>query len=115
MATPVQRAFAHDELERALKEQSFGITSFEIVSTTPLKAAASVVLLEGPTVLVSLSNRGFQLYSPTDPPTDPDLDAEAVFETIEQLLQSVSPQYDAARRSALITKLESIQATPEPA
>ncbi|EJF57081.1 hypothetical protein DICSQDRAFT_70216 [Dichomitus squalens LYAD-421 SS1] len=107
MATPVQRAFAHDELERALKEQSFGITSFEIVSTTPLKAAASVVLLEGPTVLVSLSNRGFQVH--------PDLDAEAVFETIEQLLQSVSPQYDAARRSALITKLESIQATPEPA
>ena len=56
-----------------------------------------------------------QLHSPTESPTDPDLDAEAVFETIEQLLQSVSPQYDATRRSALIAKLESLQTTPEPA
>ena len=53
--------FTQEELARALKEQSFGINSYEIVSTTPLKATASVVLLEGQTILVSLSSRGFQV------------------------------------------------------
>ena len=53
--------FTQEELARALKEQSFGITTFEIVSTTPLKATASIVLLEGQTILVSLSSRGFHV------------------------------------------------------
>ena len=44
---------------------------------------------------------------------DPDLDAEAVFETIEQLLHSVSPQYETARRSALLAKLGNL--SPETA
>ncbi|KAI1794881.1 hypothetical protein LXA43DRAFT_882761 [Ganoderma leucocontextum] len=112
MASPTQEsephAFVKEELSRALNEQSFGITSYEIVSSTPLKAAASVVLLESDTILVSLSSRGFQLHSLNESPTDPDLDAELVFETLEQLLQSVSLQYDAARRSALIAKLDAL-------
>lgn len=41
---------------------------------------------------------------------DPELDAEAVFETIEHSLQSVSPQYEAARRSALMAKLDGLSA-----
>ena len=123
-------AFVKEELSRALNEQSFGITSHEIISSTPLKAAARVVLLEGDTILLSLSSRGFQvrtlgfcsirpyerssqLHSLNESPTDPDLDAELVFETLEQLLQSVSLQYDAARRSALIAKLDAL-ASPEP-
>lgn len=39
---------------------------------------------------------------------DPDHDAEAVFETLEQLLTSVSSKYEAAHRSALQVKLESL-------
>ena len=54
-------AFVKEELSRALNEQSFGITSHEIISSTPLKAAARVVLLEGDTILLSLSSRGFQV------------------------------------------------------
>ena len=53
--------FTQEELARALKEQSFGINTYEIISTTPLKATASVILLEGQTILVSLSSRGFQV------------------------------------------------------
>ncbi|KAM5538716.1 hypothetical protein V8D89_007745 [Ganoderma adspersum] len=116
LASPPQQskphAFVKEELSRALSEQSFGITSHEIISSTPLKAVARVVLLEGDTVLLSLSSRGFQLHSLNESPTDPDLDAELVFETLEQLLQSVSLQYDAARRSALIAKLNAL-ASPE--
>ena len=124
-------AFVKEELSRALNEQSFGITSYEIVSSTPLKAAARIVLLEGDTILVSLSSRGFQvrqinfcstclyerdpqLHSLNESPTDPNLDAELVFETLQQLLQSISLQYDAARRSALIAKLDAL-ASPESA
>ena len=39
---------------------------------------------------------------------DPDHDSETVFETIEQLLQTVSPQYEQSRRNALLAKLESL-------
>ncbi|KAI0755219.1 hypothetical protein C8Q80DRAFT_418593 [Daedaleopsis nitida] len=101
-------AFVEEELNHTLTEQSFGISSYEIVSTSPLKATAKIVLLEEETVMVSLTSRGFQLHSPSEPPMDPDLDAEIVFETIEQLLQSVSPRYGAAQRSALMAKLNAL-------
>ncbi|KAI0373710.1 hypothetical protein BV20DRAFT_1049653 [Pilatotrama ljubarskyi] len=101
-------AFAREELARALAEQSFGISSYELVSSSPLKAAARVVLLEGDAIVVSLTSRGFQLHSPTEAPMDPDHDSERVFETIEQLLETVSPQYESARRSALLSRLESL-------
>lgn len=39
---------------------------------------------------------------------DPDHDAETIFETIEQLLQTVSPGFESAQRSALMAKLESL-------
>ena len=39
---------------------------------------------------------------------DPDLDAETVFETVEQLLESISPRYESAKRSALMSKLEAL-------
>ncbi|KAI0771207.1 GSKIP domain-containing protein [Trametes elegans] len=113
MSTPSQQqsapsAFVREELERALAEQSFGIVSFEITSSSSMKATARVVLLEGEPVLVSLTSRGFQLNSPSEAPMDPDLDSETVYETLEQLLQTVSPQYESARRNALLAKLESL-------
>ncbi|KAI9059275.1 hypothetical protein FKP32DRAFT_1596635 [Trametes sanguinea] len=101
-------SFTREELERALAENSYGISSFEIMSSSPLKATARVVLLEGEPVIVSLSSRGYQLHSPSEAPMDPDHDSETVFETIEQLLQTVSQQYESAKRNALFTKLESL-------
>ena len=54
-------AFMEEELTRALNEQSFGIASFEVVSTSPMKATARVVLLEKEPVMVALTSRGFQV------------------------------------------------------
>ena len=54
-------AFVEEELVRALTEQSFGIASYEVVSTSPMKATALVVLLEGESILVSLTSRGYQV------------------------------------------------------
>ncbi|KAI0769912.1 hypothetical protein C8Q74DRAFT_1202280 [Fomes fomentarius] len=105
-------AFVEEELVRALNEQSFGLSSYEIVSTSPLKAIARVVLLEEAIIMVSLTSRGYQLNSPSEPPSDSDLDAEAVFENIEQLLQSVSPSYEAARRSVFVAKLSALSPSP---
>ncbi len=116
-------SFMLEELERALAEQSFAISSFETTSSSPLKATARVVLLEGEVVLVSLTSRGYQvcdnglasgmlrthsvqLHSPSEAPMDPDHDTEIIFETIEQLLQTVSPQFESAQSSALMEKLE---------
>ena len=58
-----KHAFVEEELVRALKEQSFGISSYQIVSTSPMKATARVALLEGEAVLVSLTGRGFQVHA----------------------------------------------------
>ncbi|KAI0647789.1 hypothetical protein C8Q79DRAFT_924886 [Trametes meyenii] len=101
--------FVREELERALTEQSFGISGFELTSSSPLKAAARVALLEGDSILISLTSRGFQLHSPSEAPMDPDHDADTVFEAIEQLLQTVSPAYESAKRNALLAKLESLE------
>lgn len=54
-------AFVEEELVRALNEQSFGLSSYEIVSTSPLKASARVVLLEEEIIMVSLTSRGYQV------------------------------------------------------
>lgn len=65
MASPLQESQPHDfmqeELTRALSEQAFGITSYEVLSSSPLKAVARVVLLENDTILVSLTGRGYQV------------------------------------------------------
>lgn len=55
-----------------------------------------------------LQTHPVQLHSPSEAPMDPDHDAETIFETIEQLLQTVSPGFESAQRSALMAKLESL-------
>ncbi|RDX50341.1 hypothetical protein OH76DRAFT_1402800 [Lentinus brumalis] len=102
-------SFMEEELKRALNELAYGITKYEMVSGSPMKATARVVIIENETFLVSLTSRGFQLHSPTEAPMDPDHDAEGpVFETLEQLLAHVSSKFEAAHRSALQVKLESL-------
>ena len=55
--------FMHEELVRALSEQAFGITTYKVLESSPLKATASIVLLEDETILISLTGRGFQVCS----------------------------------------------------
>jgi hypothetical protein len=58
--------FYADELETALKEQSFGIGDFTITATEPIQCSASVTLLEGRTIVITLRNAGYSV-SPSLP------------------------------------------------
>lgn len=51
------------ELASALKENSFGLKDYQVVRETQLESIATLVLLEGDTVTVSLSPRGFEVRS----------------------------------------------------
>jgi len=53
--------FCTDELQRALTEQSFGITNFSISTSTSLRATAFVTLLEGHTITIALSTHGYSV------------------------------------------------------
>ncbi|KAH7912554.1 hypothetical protein BJ138DRAFT_1004220 [Hygrophoropsis aurantiaca] len=91
-------SFFYSELRRALSEQSFGIARFDVSRpSTPHEAIASVTLLEGSVIKISLTARGYQL------------DGGQVFESIEGLLQSISILYDRKRRDTLFSKLESLR------
>lgn len=52
-------AFYAQELENALAEQSFGIHNFKITTASPLQCSASVTLLEGNTIQITLKNCGY--------------------------------------------------------
>lgn len=54
--------FFTSELDRSLREQSFGIAGFETMRPTgSLEASAHVTLLEGDVVTISLTSRGYQV------------------------------------------------------
>jgi len=57
MASP--SAFYAQELENVLGEQSFGIQNFKITTSSSLHCSASVTLLEGNTIQVTLKNSGY--------------------------------------------------------
>jgi len=96
--------FDSDELERALEEQSFGISEFELEdSTSSLESSALVTLLEGEVVAISLSSRGYQLIRN---PRSSSPRMGKIYEAIESLLQSVSPMYERKRRENLFAQLE---------
>ncbi|KAI9573632.1 hypothetical protein HD554DRAFT_2167201 [Boletus coccyginus] len=91
-------SFYHNELSRALSEQSFGLTRYDVARQhSPHEATAVVTLLEGTNIRVSLNMRGYQL------------DGEQTHESIEELLQSVSPMYVRKREDAIITRLQRLQ------
>ena len=54
-------SFCRTELQRALKEQTFGIKNFSITSCSAERASASVVLLEGQRLVVQLTTEGFSV------------------------------------------------------
>ena len=51
------------ELASALKENSFGLKGYQVIQETQLESVATVTLLEGDVVTVSLSRRGFEVCS----------------------------------------------------
>ncbi|KAF9067143.1 hypothetical protein BDP27DRAFT_1226269, partial [Rhodocollybia butyracea] len=92
--------FYHNELQRALSEQGLAIQSFSITSSSSLQAAASVTLQEGDIITIQLTSQGYK--SPR---------ADRVFETIEELLQSVSSLYTQTKESLLMRALEKLQSS----
>ncbi|KIJ64631.1 hypothetical protein HYDPIDRAFT_28567 [Hydnomerulius pinastri MD-312] len=91
-------SFYYDELRRALSEQSFGLARYDVARQfTPHEASACVTLLEGTTLRVSLNARGYQV------------DSGQIFESIEDLLQSISAMYEQKRRDTLFAKLQGLQ------
>lgn len=55
-------SFFTAELERSLREQSFGIAGFEPMRPAgSLEASAHVTLLEGEVITISLTSRGYQV------------------------------------------------------
>jgi len=49
------------ELASALKENSFGLKDYQVIRESQLESIATVMLLEGEPVTVSLSPRGFEV------------------------------------------------------
>ncbi|KAF8442958.1 hypothetical protein L210DRAFT_862160 [Boletus edulis BED1] len=95
---PSSSSFYHDELSRVLSEQSFGLTRYEVAGQSSAhEATAAVTLLEGTNINVSLNIRGYQL------------DDGQTHESIEELLQSISPKYVQKRQELIIAKLQSLQ------
>ena len=54
-------SFCRTELQKALKEQAFGIQTFSITSSSAEQASALVVLLEGQRLVVQLTTEGFSV------------------------------------------------------
>jgi hypothetical protein len=104
------------ELEQALLEQSGRIESFEQVSQIPNGASASVKLLEGPTVLVNLTSKGYKCgqsdtirtRGPWSPPERVDEPALQTHETLDDLLRKHSPLWDQRTSAILMEKLQAL-------
>lgn len=110
-------SFYHNELSRALSEQSFGLTQYEVTRQySAHQATALVTLLEGTNIRVTLNTRGYQVnlhHLKTDMIADwtlfQKLDGGQTYESIEELLQSISPMYVQKREETIITKLQGLQ------
>ena len=111
-------SFCRTELQRALKEQAFGIQTFSITSSSAEQASASVILLEGQKVVVQLTSQGYSVCK-TIPFTRlshsffvftqvVNLKPIHIHETIENLLQSLSPLYIGKRQEALLAALSKL-------
>jgi hypothetical protein len=62
MSSPdLPSSFFGDELLRSLAEQSFGIKSFCTHAATQLQATASVTLLEGHNIDITLTIQGYSV------------------------------------------------------
>ncbi|KAJ3812791.1 hypothetical protein F5876DRAFT_36569 [Lentinula aff. lateritia] len=93
--------FYINELERALSEQAPFIRTFSVDSSSSLQAIGSVTLLEGNVINIEITNRGFHSHQARELP----------FETIEDLLQTVSPLYTRQRQSVLLDALEKLSSS----
>ncbi|KXN88257.1 hypothetical protein AN958_07716 [Leucoagaricus sp. SymC.cos] len=93
-------SFFGQELHRALREQGPAIHSFKIVNAGPLQAVARVKILEGHTIEVLLTQQGYKVDC------KPNEGMSSTFESVEDLLHSLSPLYAQRRSEALFEALK---------
>ncbi|KAF9808959.1 hypothetical protein IEO21_07681 [Rhodonia placenta] len=103
--------FPTAELTSAIGEQCFGIAGFTIVSSTVHEASARVALLEGNTVIISLSSHGYTAgmgprQERREVPAEITLGRS--YESIEDILTVLSSRYADARRDRLFAKLQAL-------
>ncbi|TFK27736.1 hypothetical protein FA15DRAFT_666206 [Coprinopsis marcescibilis] len=108
-------SFYHDELERALGEQCFGIHSYKVLNTSsPRQSSAAVITLEGQRLNVILTGQGYSVESKRSDGTDPTSTVTSnpprpqIYETIECLLLDISPLYASRRQEHLFLALQSL-------
>ncbi|KAH9936619.1 uncharacterized protein B0H18DRAFT_863711, partial [Fomitopsis serialis] len=97
--SPIPADFPGGELSNALKEHSFGISRFEIVHTSSHEARARITLLDEREVTIVLTTNGYNVRREV-------LLNARTFESLDDLLVSVSPQYREIQQQALLTKLQ---------
>ncbi|KAH9841806.1 uncharacterized protein C8Q71DRAFT_349098 [Rhodofomes roseus] len=96
---PMHNDFPGGELENALKEHAFGLSRYEILHKSPHEARARIALLEGKAVNVMLTTSGYSIVCDVESPA-------RTFESLDDLLLSVSPRFEEARQQALLAKLQ---------
>jgi hypothetical protein len=110
-------SFFGQELHRALREQGPAIHSFKIINAGTLQAIARVKVLEGYTIEVLLSQQGYKVNQPDlssfsfhltycTEQADCKEGMTHTFETVEDLLHSLSPLYAQRRSEALFEALK---------
>jgi len=111
-------SFFSKELCRGLTEQGLAICSFEVIDAEPLQAVAHVKILEGDVLQVSLTHQGYKVELPamlsyrliTLPKMEskPNKEITQTFETIEDLLRSISPLYVQRHNEMLFEALKQL-------
>ncbi|KZT09359.1 uncharacterized protein LAESUDRAFT_712440 [Laetiporus sulphureus 93-53] len=100
--------FPTAELIHALEEQSFGISSYELRSFDAHEATAQVVFLEGHVVTVSLSTTGYKATEHRHGNDGDPCSTDRSFESIEELMEHISPRYVEKRREAIMARLQAL-------
>ena len=108
--------FPGGELTHALQEHSFGVSQFEITSVSAHEASARIILLEQSSVTVVLTTSGYAVrmlyidgYERGPLMRIVQINQGAglkTFETLEDLLASISPAYVERRQQSLLAKLQ---------
>ncbi|KAF6757381.1 GSKIP domain-containing protein [Ephemerocybe angulata] len=104
---PSPTTFFRDELESALREQSFGLQSFRVTSSTPRQSSASLVTLEGLSLTIVLNTQGYSVDAKRSDAFQSLKPGQLhVYETIENLLQTISPMYTQRHQGQLFEALQ---------
>ncbi|TFK40539.1 hypothetical protein BDQ12DRAFT_456878 [Crucibulum laeve] len=106
LSTPA--SFFRDEMHRALDEQGFGIRSFTVTSSNSRQAVASVLLLEGHKINICLTSQGYSVDAEKNPGMSRNTTNPIIHETLEALLQNLSPLYIQKRQETLFAALENL-------